>query len=232
MEKIIFDEKTFIYKTKLDLSAFKTDLITECEKIINLDPNNNRGSYDIPNSDNFKIRNNTNTNFDNYEIRYDKNDGKIIEPPNNYISNVLKVIQHGIDNCIKLHDEPYGKVLHTCWVNVFRPTNFLQKKGHGGVLDRYHVHTKISKAQNSFAPKYTYVYYIQMPDNLIGNDGVLNIMGAQEKEYHFLPKEDELIILDGDLPHGPQPARDSSLDRIVIAGNIGFIKPFKYSFDE
>ena len=206
MEKIQFDEKTFIYKTKLDLSEFKDVLLTECNKIISSDPNNNTGAYDI--------------------VASTDKSGRIMS-----LNNCIKdVIQFGIDNCIKLNEELYDKVLHSCWVNVLQAQNIVQKYGHGEAMTKYHTHTEISRHQNRFIPKFTYVYYVQMPDKLFDNDGVLNVMGQHEKEYFILPEEGDLIILNGDTPHGPQPAHNSSLDRIVIAGNVGFIKPFKYSF--
>ena len=35
-------------------------------------------------------------------------------------------------------------------------------------------------------------------------------------------EEDDLIIMNGDIPHAPNKADDSTKDRIVFAGNVGF----------
>jgi hypothetical protein len=61
-----------------------------------------------------------------------------------------------------------------------------------------------------------------MPNNLKGDDGVLYIEGIEKKLYKILPKEDELIIFNADIPHGPNSAYNSTKDRIVLAGNVGF----------
>jgi hypothetical protein len=55
-----------------------------------------------------------------------------------------------------------------------------------------------------------------------GDDGVLYFLGKNGKEYWLRPEEDDLIIMDADVPHSPNSAPNSTLDRIVMAGNVGF----------
>jgi hypothetical protein len=74
----------------------------------------------------------------------------------------------------------------------------------------------------SFIPHYTYVYYIQMPNVMNGEDGVLYFRGKNKKEYWIRPEEDDLIIMEADMPHTPNNAPNSTIDRIVLAGNVGF----------
>lgn len=73
-----------------------------------------------------------------------------------------------------------------------------------------------------FKPKYTFVYYIQMPDVMDNDDGVLYFLGENNIEYQIRPEEDDLIIMEGDVPHFPNNAPNATLDRYVLAGNIGF----------
>jgi len=61
-----------------------------------------------------------------------------------------------------------------------------------------------------------------MPDVMNGDDGVLYFLGKNGKEYWIRPEEDDLIIMEGDMPHAPNNASESTLDRIVMAGNVGF----------
>jgi hypothetical protein len=61
-----------------------------------------------------------------------------------------------------------------------------------------------------------------MPDNLEGNDGVLYIQGKDGIIYNILPKENDIIIMQGKVSHVPASASKSTKDRIVIAGNVGF----------
>jgi cupin superfamily acireductone dioxygenase involved in methionine salvage len=61
-----------------------------------------------------------------------------------------------------------------------------------------------------------------MPDVMNGDDGVLYFKGQNSKEYWIRPEEDDLIIMEGDIPHSPNSAPNSTIDRIVMAGNVGF----------
>ena len=55
-----------------------------------------------------------------------------------------------------------------------------------------------------------------------GDDGVLYFKSKEDKEYWIRPEEDDLIIMEADMPHSPNSASESTLDRIVMAGNVGF----------
>jgi hypothetical protein len=65
-----------------------------------------------------------------------------------------------------------------------------------------------------------------MPDIMNGDDGVLYFKNKKGVEYWVKPEEDELIIMMGDMPHLPNNAPNSTIDRIVLAGNVGleFVK--------
>jgi hypothetical protein len=61
-----------------------------------------------------------------------------------------------------------------------------------------------------------------MPEVMENEDGVLYFKGKNGNEYWIRPEEDELIIMEADMPHSPNNAPNSNLDRIVLAGNVGF----------
>jgi len=202
MEKIYFDDSTYIWKTKLNLLKEKESLLNSCYNVMNLYSNNN-------NQDSYPYRMNTDIKLD-------------------------KIINSGMNLCKLLYRETdtiYNKWNRDAWVNVVRSKNPLQYsfiKGDDGAYhlstfeDRYHTHTELKKSWNGFYPHYTWVYYIQMPDIMEGEDGVLYIKGELDKEYYIRPEEDDLIILEGHLPHNPNNAPKSTIDRVVLAGNVGF----------
>jgi proteasome assembly chaperone (PAC2) family protein len=68
-----------------------------------------------------------------------------------------------------------------------------------------------------------------MPDVMEGDDGILYFKSKNDITYWVKPEEDDLIIMLGDMPHVPNNAPNSTIDRIVLAGNVGFelIKNFK-----
>ena len=134
-----------------------------------------------------------------------------------------EIIKIGIDECKKLYEELnilYNKINTDSWINVIRAKNPVQKNFYSD--DKYHTHTEINKENKQFFPHYTYVYYIQMPDVMNENDGVLYFKGKNKKEYWIRPEEDDLIIMEGNMPHSPNNAPNSTIDRIVLAGNVGF----------
>jgi hypothetical protein len=140
-------------------------------------------------------------------------------------SKLDEIVQIGINLCKELYtkqyDKPYNKVNTDAWVNVVRASNPVQPNFKDG-NEFYHTHTELNKLNKSFVPHYTYVYYIQMPDIVENDDGVLYFKSKDEKEYWIMPEVDDLIILEGNMPHAPQKALKSTIDRIVLAGNVGF----------
>jgi len=88
---------------------------------------------------------------------------------------------------------------------------------------KYHSHNR----QREY--DWTYVFYVQMPNNLSGDDGKL-FFKIDDNEYSLLPKEGELIIFPASLSHTPKTNENSTIDRIVVASNfmkIDINKPIK-----
>jgi len=201
MEKIVFDDDTFIWKIKLNFTEFKDEILKLCNDVVNKEHL---------------------SNFDAYP--YGKMQDDIDFLGNIAINNKLdEIVQLSINKCKEIHKDngmDINMVETDAWVNIVRADSPVQpnfKEGH----DKYHIHTEINKANNSFMPSYTYVYYIQMPDNLSGEDAVLYFKSKNGKEYSILPNEDELLIMKADVPHAPNTAPNSTKDRIVFAGNVG-----------
>ena len=204
MEKIIFDDSTYLWKTKLNLLNFIDEITKEALKI---------------------IQPNKFTKYDAYGYfeEWKGNDNFIGEM---VIKNKLDLIcQMGINYCIKLweleYNEQYNKVNTDAWVNVLKSKNPSQPELLNGNI-QYHTHTEKLKESGKFIPHYTYVYYIQMPDIMENEDGVLYIKGLNDINFFLRPEVDDLIILPADLPHAPNNSAKAIKDRIVIAGNVGF----------
>jgi len=207
MERLYFDEETYIWRGKLNRLSDKSDLLKEANFIIESLPNVKTDGYG------FIKEWNQNINFT----------GEI-----DIKTKMDEIIQIGIDYCKDLYKEKnilYNKINTDAWINVVRSTDPVQiqfKHEELKGVDKYHVHTDINKEIKSFIPHYTYVYYVQMPDVMNGEDGVLYFKGKNEKEYWIRPEEDDLIIMEADMPHSPNNAPNSTIDRIVVAGNVGF----------
>jgi hypothetical protein len=205
MEKIYFDNDTFIWKGKLNLSHHKDVILSEANILID-------SLKETVHTDGFGYKKEWVNNIDFNGICD--------------IENKLDVIcQFGIDICKNIYSEQFNrefnKVNTDTWVNVVRSKEPVQENFYNE-KQKYHIHTDINKKMKSFVPDYTYVYYIQMPDVMEGEDGVLYFKGSDDKEYWIRPEEDDLIVMEGWMPHSPNNAPKSTIDRVVLAGNVGF----------
>ena len=203
MEKIFFDEDTFIWKTKLYFVNKKDSIMSNVNDIINI---------------------NSEIKTDNY--KYKKSSKSFTFDGALDVKNELdEIINKSIELCKELYGKEYNQINYACWINVIRSINPVQIQfKHKSLKDvnKYHIHTDIQKQTNMFYPNFTWVYYVQMPDVMEGEDGVLYIKGMDEKEYWIRPEEDDLIIMMGDLPHAPNNSPKAKINRIVLAGNVGF----------
>ena len=208
VDKIYFDDSTFIWKTKLNLSDKKLEIL-ECIKSMESYKNNAINKI----------------NYDNFQYKYIQCDHPYIISTDSLLDDIQ---QKSINTCISLYNDENNsfKIHSDSWINIVRASNPIQpaykNKKTTGELS-YHDHVTINKSINSFVPVFTYVYYIQMPDVLNDEDGVLYFKNSKDERFHILPQEDELIIMLGDVKHVPNDAPNSNLDRIVFAGNVGFI---------
>ena len=139
------------------------------------------------------------------------------------LGNMGDIILDGISKCEHLYTQPYNSVEIGCWVNVVNNSKTKQTIRDSKTNELiYHTHTVIEKILGNPLPNYTFVFYIQMPDNLSNDDGKIFIKDKDGTEFGILPKVGDLIILEGDVPHAPVDAPKSTKDRIVIAGNVIF----------
>lgn len=198
IEEIVFSETLSLWKSKFDISS-KDELVLECEEIIKSMPGVKNDGYGYYITDGLKYN------------------GKLsIE-----IKKKLDIVLiHGINSCIKIHNSIFNEIKMDAWINVVKAKNPTQKSVNrvGNLI--FHNHVDLNIINKLPPPLYTFVCYIQMPDNLSGDDGVLFVKDADDSIFSILPKEGDTLIMKGDLPHVPNHAPHSSRDRIVLAGSI------------
>ncbi len=202
MEKIEFEDGVYIHKTNIISEDLRNSILKDTQLFLKNTPPSKSDAYAYTGGI---------TGFD-FE-----NEFKV----HNSMYEILKLSILECIDLIKNDKQNYNRIDYDAWVNVVRAVTPKQPAfRRNGTID-LHNHVEIQKIVESFHPTYTFVYYIQMPDNLSGNDGSL-IIGGKNDRYHFLPEVGDLIVMNGDLPHGPNWAVNSTKDRIVIAGNVGF----------
>lgn len=198
IEQIKLSPTLTIWKSKFDIT-FKNKMIDVCREVIENSPNVSTDGYSY--YMNTKLNS---TGFVDVEIR-----------------NELDVVRNlGMNSCIQIFNKEFNEIKTDIWINVVKAINPVQTtyKSNGSLV--FHNHVEINSMLKRPSPLYTFVCYIQMPDNLANDDGVLFMEDIDKKIYSILPTEGDIIIMKGDLPHVPNYAPNSTKDRIVLAGNM------------
>ena len=141
----------------------------------------------------------------------------------NRFDEIDEIEKKGIEFCLEIEGSSSDiNYQYDTWVNRVRAKDPVQRFGAIIFGHPYHNHTDINKTMLRHTPKYTYIYYIQMPNNLKGDEGKLILKDIDGNVYSILPKENEFLIHSSNIDHYPKEATSSSVDRLVIAGNVGF----------
>ena len=129
----------------------------------------------------------------------------------------------GIAICLEIAKQEnisYQEHKHNSWINRVRAQNPIQ---YFFAKEPYHNHVILNEGSGRFEPKYTFIYYIQMPNNLQGEDGQLVLRDKHGQTHSIMPKENEFLVHSSNIDHYPKEALRSTVDRIVLATNVGFL---------
>jgi len=128
----------------------------------------------------------------------------------------------GIEICLEIAKQEnitYTEYKHNSWINRVRAKNPIQ---YFFAKEPYHNHVILNEGSGRFEPKYTFIYYVQMPNNLQGQEGQLVLKDKHGKPHYVTPKENEFLVHASNIDHYPKEALHSTVDRIVLATNVGF----------
>jgi hypothetical protein len=203
MEKIIFEEDVIIYKTKTESDVLLKNVLNDVDIFLKSAPYSPKDNY-------------------TYMDDWSSFDFQTEMKPNNFIEEIIKF---GMEVCFKLRCEdesPFNRINVNSWVNVVKKGKPKQENFRKDDIVTLHNHIDLQKSIESFYPTYTFVYYVQMPDNLKDNEGTLIVEGSDNQRYYYLPQEGDLLVMKGYLPHSPNKSPNSTKNRVVIAANVGF----------
>jgi hypothetical protein len=194
MEKILLDGETIFYKTPYTSILSKDELLSVIYDEIKKQPDINNEAFNLSAK----------------------------------ASEIQDIIQFSVDKCTELAIQDnltYNEIYTEVWANRVRAKNpaIMQKVTTEVDTAYYHVHTELNLNDKKFIPNYTFVYYVQMPDNLVDVEGALLIKNTKDNVHIYHPQENDFIILNADIPHSPMGSPNSTKDRIVIAGNVAFV---------
>jgi len=145
-------------------------------------------------------------------------------------TNIIK--QRGYNTCKSIFELENIKKsvysgLQTSWIYISTPTN---------PTTNYHDHFLFSPKEKGILTHYTWIYYIQVPDNCTGKEGHIFFKEHHAKDenndngaFSFFPEERCFYMWDSGIPHRPELSPNSTIDRVVIAGNVNFNTTVKCS---
>ena len=201
MEKIFIDEDTFFYKGKLEYPLDNSIFLRKVKTIFYRYPQfllTSESSYSPKDEPVYKAESSVN-----------KGQWTSLITSKFSTEETRKILTFATEFLARAHNKVEDFVFHS-WIL------FADNKD-----DRsyYHDHLDINGIPN----QWSFCYYIQMPDNLTGDQGKLMFKTAKGVELSTLPEEGDIIIFPGDLLHTPLEAVDSNKDRVVFCSNISFI---------
>lgn len=116
------------------------------------------------------------------------------------------------------------------WDGSWASKTWIYKQDKVKKVEYYHKHIYTTQLpySNVEAPilnDWTFVFYLQIPDDLKDEEGMIFFKADDGEPYKYLPKEGDFIIFPGDLSHLVKSNNNSKIERISICGNISFNIP-------
>jgi hypothetical protein len=109
----------------------------------------------------------------------------------------------------EIYNEPFSPFSFRNWIYLSESTN---------PFTGYHNHTEMQYLKS--LGQWTWTFYVQMPDNLKGEDGKLLFMLNDGTVHSILPNEGDLFIFPAEMLHKPNLNLKSNKSRIVLGGII------------
>jgi hypothetical protein len=126
----------------------------------------------------------------------------------------IERISNFIDNLIfeKIYQVVFSPYIHKYWIYLSESSN---------PYTFYHEHSEMQHMR--IKGDWSWTLYVQMPDNLEGDEGKLMFKTSDGEEHGILPSEGDLFIFPAELQHKPMLNKKSTKPRIVLAGTISKI---------
>ena len=86
----------------------------------------------------------------------------------------------------------------------------------------FHNHTSSLSKKQQIENDWTYCFYLQLPKNIVENEGKLTFEDKNNSKVHYSPSEGEILIFKADINHIPEPTPNAECDRITIVGVFAF----------
>lgn len=99
---------------------------------------------------------------------------------------------------------------------------YTQKKGFDMTYMHQHLILHSSSNRSIIKSDYTFTFYVQLPQNLQGDEGKLVCKTKDGVLHKFLPEEMDIFIFPADMFHAAVPTPRHDELRVVYAGNFAY----------
>jgi len=126
------------------------------------------------------------------------------------------VVFDSINNQIKSNIETISGRKFTNWAK--HHWVYTQRKGFD--MEWMHQHIQVHPPGRSIIKSdYTFTFYLQVTDEIEGDEGKIVFQDENEIKHSFLPEVGDIFIFPGDIRHTAIPTPNSNKERIVYAGS-------------
>lgn len=124
---------------------------------------------------------------------------------------------HSINSQVKEHIEELSGKKFTNYAQHYWV--YTQKKGFD--LEWMHQHISVHPpGRSNLRTDYTFTFYLQIPDDLKGDQGHIVFQTEDGVKHKFLPQVGDIFIFPADIRHTGMPNPESDIKRIVYAGSL------------
>jgi hypothetical protein len=117
----------------------------------------------------------------------------------------------------------YNSFINNTWSLILEADYKFPTNNHD--LNGWHDHQSVyALNKDHYDSNVTFIYYLQLPNNLKNDDGMLSFKINNGKIIKIMPEEGEYIFFSSDILHRAELSPDSTIPRVVIAGNMHFVK--------
>jgi hypothetical protein len=131
--------------------------------------------------------------------------------------NIRKMYQ----TCYKTIEFVHGKELGIGIKNGVQ-SGWIFQLPNGSQGGNYHKHEQLSQLYPHYTTDIAWVYYLQIPNNLIGDEGTISFKDEFDNTISIIPELNYVYAFPANLLHKPNKTINSTKSRIVAVANIKF----------
>ena len=131
--------------------------------------------------------------------------------------NIRKMYQ----TCYKTIEFVHSKELGIGIKNGYQ-SGWILELPNGTSGGNYHEHTQLSQLYPNYMADIAWVYYLQIPNNLIDDEGTISFKDEFDNTISIIPELNYVYAFPANLLHKPNKTINSTKSRIVAVANIKF----------